>query len=52
MEPSHANKITKEKRNEEKSFQVASNKNNFFEVTLRNEEPYLLIKASYNSQYK
>ena len=49
MEPSHANKITKEKRNEEKSFQIASNKNNLFEVTLRNEEPYLLIKASYNS---
>ena len=49
METSHANKITKEKRNEEKSFQITSNKNNLFEVTLRNEEPYLLIKASYNS---
>ena len=49
METSHANKTLKEIRNKEKSFQITSNKNNLFEVILINEEPHLLIKASFNS---
>ena len=49
METSHANKTLKEIKNKEKYFQITSNKNNLFEVILINEEPHLLIKASFNS---
>ena len=52
MEIPQENKPLKEIKNKEKYFQIISNKNHQFEVILINEDPYLLIKASYNNSVR
>ena len=52
MEVSQVNKALKEIKNKEKSFKIISNKNHLFEVILINEDPYLLIKTSYNNSIR